>query len=146
MLSQEEFFRSLGAPLHNVRWSWGAVRAADNVVLLRVWQDETRKFDGKLYVMVTARKWFADDPDNLGNSERLKHVEAIRKGAASIAIMCVAVDPKASPRKMASFNKNELFVGGAILEAEGEDWLELVKRVPVGSLRPNKSLEQASDE
>lgn len=146
MLSQEEFFRSLGATLHNVRWSWGAVRAADNAVVLRVWQDETRKFDGKLHVMITARKWFADDPDNRGNSERLKHVAAIRGGAPSFAIMCVAVDPKASPRKMARFNKDELFVGGAVVEADGEDWLELVKRVPVGSLRSNTSFERTRGE
>jgi hypothetical protein len=143
VLSQEEFFRSLAAPLHNVRWSWGAVRP-DGIVILRVWQDETRKFDGKLHVMITARKWFADDPDNLGNSERLKHVKAIREGAASAAIMCVAADPKASPRRMASFNKDELFLGGAVLEADGEDWLELVKRVPVGSLRSNTSCMDSS--
>lgn len=135
MLSQEEFFRSLGAPLHNVRWSWGSVRPDDGSVILRVWQDETRKFDGKLHVMITARKWFSDDPSNLGNAERLRHVQAIMKGSPSFAIMCVAVDPKASPREMATFNKDELFVGGNVRTADGEEWLELVKRIPTSYLR-----------
>jgi len=135
VLSQDEFFRSLGAPLHNARWSWGSVRASDKAIVLRVWQDETRQLDGKLHVMITARKWFADDPKNLGNTERLKHVEAIKAGAASFAVMCVAVDSKASPREMATYNKDEVFVGGSVRSADGEDWLELVRRVPVSNLR-----------
>jgi len=142
VLSQEEFFRSLGAPLHNARWSWGSVRPVDGSVVLRVWQDETRRFDGKLHVMITARKWFGDDPNTLGNSERLRHVQAIKDGSPSFAIMCVAVDAKASPREMATFNKDEVFIGGTVRAEDGEDWLELVKRVPVASLR-TKQMPQA---
>jgi len=34
-------FRTLGAPLHNERWSWGA--STDDYVILRAWQDDMRK-------------------------------------------------------------------------------------------------------
>jgi hypothetical protein len=100
-----------------------------------VWQDETRRLEGKLHVMITARKWFGDDPSNLGNAERLRHVQAIINGSPSFAIMCVAVDAKASPRELATFNKDEVFVGGSVRSADGEEWLELVKRIPASSLR-----------
>jgi hypothetical protein len=39
-MSLSALFARKGAPLHNVRYSWGGVRA-DGTVILRVWQDET---------------------------------------------------------------------------------------------------------
>ena len=51
--SPSELLRRLGAPILNVVWSWGAVRPADGVVFLRVWQDRERKVDGKWYTMLT---------------------------------------------------------------------------------------------
>jgi len=141
MLSQTEFFQSLGAPLQDFRRSWGGVRAGDSAIFLRVWQDETRRIDGKLYTMITARKWFADDPANFGNSERLRHVEAIRAGASAFAVMCLAEDPSASPRTIRSFDDRDLFIGGGLMAFEGEEWLELVDKVSVSKLRTNKSPE-----
>ena len=136
-MTPSDFFRYLGAPLANQRWSWGAVRQADNVVVLRVWQDETRKFDGKLHVMVTAHQWFADDPGNLGDVERLRHLDAIRAGLRAFAVMCVAADPRESPRRISKFNRDELFVGGTLRTEDGEEWLELTGRVPASTLRPS---------
>jgi hypothetical protein len=98
MLSLTEMFASLGAPLANQRWSWGAERQNDGAVFLRVWQDESRKLDGRRSVRLTANAFFAEKPDNLGNAERLRHVELIRSGRPAYLVMCVAVDPKVEPR------------------------------------------------
>ncbi len=135
-MSPTDFFKLLGAPLTNQRWSWGALREADNTLFLRVWQDETRKIDGKLHAMVTAHAWFKDDPGNLGYAERLRHVEASRKGAPTYAVMCLAKDKTVSPRVIEKYDRDQLFVGGGLRTDAGEEWLELTGRKPVSEVRP----------
>jgi hypothetical protein len=139
-MTPSDFFKSLGAPFANSRWSWGAIRGTDQVLFLRVWQDETRKLDGKLHVMVTAYKWYATEPTNLGHMERLRHVKAIRGGTRTFAVMCVAEDPDASPRVIQKFNQDELFVGGNLRTEDGEEWLELTDRVPISLVHPRIAL------
>ncbi|WP_238347311.1 hypothetical protein [Pseudomonas taiwanensis] len=79
-MTQSEFFKRLGAPLANARWSWGGSRA-DGAVVLRVWQDRKRKHDGRWYMMLTHHSKYAHDLDNLGYRERNAHVASIRSGA-----------------------------------------------------------------
>jgi hypothetical protein len=139
-----DFFKHLGAPLKNQRWSWGSVRD-DKVIFLRVWQDETKKIEGVYCSMVTAHKWFAHDPDNLGHAERLRQVDAIAAGALSYMIMCEAEDKDASPRVIAKFNRDDLFVGGKLRTIDGEQWIEHTGKIAASSLRPNKSLERTRE-
>jgi hypothetical protein len=128
-------FKYLNAPLTNQRWSWGAVRASDGAVFLRVWQDEVVKSGQKRSARVTANAFFKDDETNPGYAERLRHVELIKNGAKSYMIMCAAVDTQASPRAIATFNEKEVFVGGTLKETDGDWWLELVSRQPVRTVR-----------
>lgn len=131
-MSQKELFERLGAPLVNARWSWGAVRALDGAVFLRVWQDEARRIDGRLFVRITATEHFQNnDPTNLGWQERLRHVDLVRNGAVSYMIMCVARDINAIPREVQNFNREEVFQGGQLIDLDGDTWLELRGRVPV---------------
>ena len=134
--SPSELFRRLGAPLLNVVWSWGAVRPADGVVFLRVWQDRERKVDGRWYTMLTHHAVFVDDPANLGWQERLGHLAKIRGGARCYLVMCEAKDVEASPRAIKSFNDRDLFVGGALVEMDGDWWIERVGRVAVRDVMP----------
>lgn len=131
-----ELFSYLGAPLANNRWSWGAVRKTDGAVFLRVWQDEWRTVDGRRAVRITDNQFFADTPDNLGYSERLRHIDLIRMGNRSFMIMCLAHDVNANPRTIQSFNDREVFVGAAVFEHDGESWLEVVGREPIANVRP----------
>lgn len=127
-MSQAEMFASVGAPLNNVRWSWGGVRESDDVVFLRVWQDGTQKIDGKRYI------WISDElpPEgDLGASERLQHVKLVESGRPCYLIMCQAVDTNAAPRQVQSFNAKEVFVGGEVVVDDGSYWIELKGRVPV---------------
>jgi hypothetical protein len=135
-MSQKELFERLRAPLVNARWSWGAVRQSDGVVFLRVWQDEIKRDDGRLFMRITANDYFQNnDPTNLGWQERLRHVALVRGGAASYMVMCVAKDANASPREVQSFNKNEVFRGGQLVDADGDTWLELQERVSTQAAR-----------
>jgi hypothetical protein len=129
-------FRQVGAPLKNVRWSWGAVRERDGAVFLRVWQDETKTINGTLITRLTANQVFAaDDPDNYGYQERLMHVQLVQGGASLFVIMCHAEDPKAHPRQIAGFDRRELFVGGEWMERDGEVWVELSRRIAIEEAR-----------
>lgn len=123
-------FEKVGAPLNNYMWSWGAVRN-DGAVFLRVWQDRTAKIDGKLCMMVADRVRHGDETDNLGWNERLEHVELIENGAPCYMIMCQVEDAKAMPRIIKGFNRKDIFVGGKLIEKDGNQYVELSDRVPV---------------
>ncbi|MCY1397506.1 hypothetical protein D9M71_125140 [compost metagenome] len=134
-MTQTDLFKLLGAPLANSRWSWGGIRAEDGAVFLRVWQDRKRKHDGHWYMMVTHHEKYAGNEENLGYKERLDHVERIRKGAPCYMVMCCAEDESATPRKVKSFNSDEVFVGGYVVELNGDTCVEMVERRSVASVR-----------
>jgi hypothetical protein len=134
-MTQTDMFKRLGAPLSNSRWSWGAVRPEDGAVFLRVWQDRKKKHNGRWFMMVTHHEKYVGDEGNLGYQERLEHVAKIRAGAQCFMVMCLAKDISAAPRKVQSFNRNEVFVGGGVIELEGDTWVEMVDRKPVHAVR-----------
>ncbi len=131
-MSQAEMFERVGAPLNNVRWSWGSVRASDGAVFLRVWQDGTEKIEGKRYIWISE----VNPASELGANERLRHVHLVQAGAACYLIMCQAMDTKAAPRTVQSFNSKEVFETGDIEQADGAFYLELKGRIPWAMSRP----------
>ena len=134
-MSISSFFSKLGAPLKNVRWSWGAVRDGDGAVFLRVWQDRKFVDDERVPVMqITDHEKYANAPYKPGWEERLKHIELVRKGAKCYLVMCRAKDPNVSPREIAGWNKREVFVGGELREVKGDTWIEAIRRVPISEI------------
>src|SRR4051812_6566293 len=104
------------APLANNRWSWGARRASDGVVFLRVWQDRKLVENGRTYYLIDRH---GDDPDagkNLGYQERLRHIAAVRAGSPCYLVVCIAADVNARPRKVADFHDQHVFEGGQLLD------------------------------
>jgi hypothetical protein len=134
-VTQSDLFRYLGAPLHNVRWSWGGVRSTDNTVVLRVWQDKKRRIDGKWYMELTDHRAYRGNESDAGFQERLKHVELIRSGTKTLMVMCLATDPAAQPRDIKSFDQRDVFVGGRLIQADDDWWLERVDRVAIQNAR-----------
>lgn len=131
-VNQTALFASLGAPLVNSRWSWGAVRPADGAVFLRVWQDRMRTHDGQQFVQITHHARYGDNSSNPGYRERVRHVDRVREGSACYLVMCEAVDPFARPRKVRRFNDAEVFPGGHLTQMDGEWWVEILPGVPIG--------------
>ena len=82
-------------------------------------------------MMLTHEEKYAGNQENIGYQERGRHVELIRHGAPCMMVMCLAEDPKALPRKIKSFNKNELFIGSSLLQSDGDWWIRVEKRVPI---------------
>ncbi|MDA0910215.1 MAG: hypothetical protein O2809_01470 [Proteobacteria bacterium] len=133
-MSLSKLFEKIGSPLKNNRWSWGAVRK-DGTVFLRVWQDEKETVDGKKVFRVTNHQKYINMQDDLGYKERLEHIELILKGAAQVyLVMCKAKDENAVPRAIESYNKKDLFVGGSIIDFNGDKWVEMCKRIPISEI------------
>lgn len=127
-MSQSELFETLGTPLNNVRWSWGGVRDSDGTVFLRVWQDGTKKIDGKRFIWISVENPPGDD---LGENERMEHLKLVQSGRPCYLVMCQAVDASAVPRAVQSFNRNEVFETGKVVLMDGDYWIELKGRVKV---------------
>lgn len=125
-----ELFKKVGAPLNNHVWSWGAVRH-DGAVFLRVWQDKKTKIDDKWCMLLDDHNMHGHEKNNLGYNERVEHVELIKDGAQCYMVMCLAEDVAAARRDIRSFNRNDIFVGGKLIEKGGNVFIELVDRVPV---------------
>lgn len=130
-MNQTDFFRMLGAPLANARWSWGSVRS-DGTVFLRVWEDGRQKFGDSIFVRIGRLK--PKPKSKQGPRERHKHIERIKQGAPCFLVMCKTRDLKASPRTIDSFNEEQVFPGGKIIDRDGEFWIELLSAVPVRSV------------
>lgn len=129
-MTLSQFFKAIGAPLKNNRWSWGALSHDRRSIFLRIYDDEIRKFDGKQYVQVTAFEKFALT-SNLGWNERLDHLKKVKAGKSVYLISCVAKDVTQTPRKVKYFDADMLWEGGSLLYKEGDFWLELKDRVNV---------------
>jgi len=131
-VSLTQFFEKIGAPLKNPRWSWGSVRE-DGTVVLRVWQDRKIKHDGTHYMQLSHLQKYSKGQDNLGYMERLDHIKRIKDGARCYMVMCLAKDPDSSPREIRSFNKNNLFLGGKLVEIDQDWFIEISASIPVQS-------------
>lgn len=130
-MSLTDLFKKLNAPLRNPRWSWGSVRESDGTVILRVWQDEETKHKDHHFMMVLNPEAFVGKEKDQGYTERKKHIEQIRNGSRCLMVMCRVHDPDETPRKIKSFNRDDIFVGGEVLELEGKTWIERAGRIPV---------------
>ena len=64
-------FEDLGAPLHNIVWSWGALSREKRDVFLRVWEDEIQHKDGEIIVQLSLHSKFIGGR-NYGYNERIK--------------------------------------------------------------------------
>lgn len=126
-MSIRQLFERIGAPLANNRWSWGAVRR-DGAVVLRVWQNENKRINGRTHIQLTHHEFFVGNERDLGFQERLRHIEKIRNGATCYMVMCEPRDPKEVPCVIKKFNARELFIAGGIVELEGDLWVPIDAR------------------
>lgn len=126
-MSISALFEQVGAPLTNIRWSWGAVRQ-DGAIVLRVWQNETQRINGRTYIQLTHHQAFVGKEGDRGYQERLRHVEQIQDGAKCYLVMCEPMDVKEIPRHIKAFNERELFLAGEIVELAGDFWVPLAAR------------------
>ena len=131
-LTRAEFFRHLGAPLVNERWSWGA-ESTGGAVYLAVWKDQIRSDSSGQRVLVVHG---SGRRASTGWRERLYHVRRIRSGVPAFCVVCVSEVPTPGNRRLLYFEQEDLLIGGALqpdVEPDGQCdiWLEIVGRVSV---------------
>jgi len=116
-----------------------------------VWQDLKFMQDGRSFYIVDARS--KDDTHSPGYAERVTHLASIRGGAPCYLVMCTAQHVDRSPREIADFNPEEVFVGVKLLDtpsdfafpantaahvryysADGATWILRGARIPISSL------------
>lgn len=127
-----DYFTYLQAPLVNWRWSWGALRPSDGALFLRVWGDEHIWRDKVRYYRITAHDVFKNKPDDRGWNERLRHLDLLRephRTAPTYLVICTAKDTKADPRVIADYDKSSLFVGGSVIQENGDWWIAASGRI-----------------
>lgn len=128
-----EFFGYLGAPLANVRWSWGATRK-DGSVVLRVWKDQVETIDGVPSVCVLRPDWKVDGP-NPGLGERLRHIMDLRRGGKAYLVFCESTNPGiVTPRTIKSFDEEHVVIGERLIQKKENFWLALGESVPANTL------------
>lgn len=132
-MSLSDLFIRFGAPLANSRWSWGSTRP-DGAVFLRVWTDEMITVEGRRYVRLINRQAYEGAADNLGYAERCAHVEMLANGAPGYAVLCRAAEPTAKSREIVSFDGQTVFRLGPVAVFDGDEWAEVVERVPVRAI------------
>ena len=117
-MSITDFFKSLNAPLKNPRWSWGALSEDERKVYLRVWHHEIEDENGTRYVPL-----IRGDKRKLGYRERLRHAQLIEEGVEAYCIVCKAADPRASPKRIRSIDKQP--VRATLVRRDGNAYLQL---------------------
>jgi hypothetical protein len=136
--SISSFFESLGAPLKNIRWSWGAVRR-DGTVVLRVWNDFIQVIDGEECALVDYKP--KPGRKELGYRERLEHVNLLRSGRPCLMVLCTAEDDShhvpdtGVVRRIVAFEAQTVLVGGGLVrQSDGRVWMRIADRRPAASV------------
>lgn len=133
-----EFFTStLGANLANSRWSWGAFNPITNQLFLRVWDDEFKLFGDKERSLILKSDWSGASG---GFPERIRHIDALRRGADGYGVVCTARDIHARSRTIAKFDRDFLIEFGDVVDDGMYVYATVRGRVAVDSLaRPQTS-------
>jgi hypothetical protein len=117
-------FSFIGAPLRNIRWSWGAPDSLGRIIL-RTWTNEIIEAGGKRYVRLVHNAAYADKPKNLGFRERVAQVDCVKSGTPGYALMVTAKEPRTHPRKIASYDKNGVYEILSVRMFDGDEFGEL---------------------
>jgi len=132
--SVTKLFESLGAPLKNQRWSWGAVDA-NGTIFLRVWQNEKQPSpeSGQPMYQLTSHQCFGDG-SNPGYNERDEHIALFEQGAKCFLVIVhgpAPIQPCAS-RSIVGVKSDALFPMVKLHRDEsGDYWGEVGKPVKI---------------
>ena len=133
MPSATQHFENLGAPLRNMRWSWGA-RRSNGTIILRAWDDEIVPIEGKRHIRLTNHGVYDDTP-HPGFRERIRHISEIEQGTAGYVVICTAVKPTPGRRRLKAFNHRTLTQIARVKDYRGDQWAELGDEISVDQLQ-----------
>ncbi|MFM2272611.1 MAG: hypothetical protein RL702_1676 [Pseudomonadota bacterium] len=127
-MSITKHFSQIGAPLVNVRWSWGAHGRCGRTVV-RAWKDESIDAKGGRYIRLINHAAYEQKQSHPGYRERQRHIEGLRQGNPTYAIILEVKDPLAKPRTIKIFDRGGMWELGDLISVEGDDYARLVRYV-----------------
>src|SRR5581483_7225252 len=106
----------------------------DGPVFLRVWLDQIVTRNGLQFVRVTNAKRAEQHKEEnqrykSGYLERLEHVELIQIGVPCYLVVCIVADKDAMPRRIADIVDDSVFLGGDLVQLDGDWWIELKRKI-----------------
>jgi hypothetical protein len=126
------FEETLGTKLKNIRQSWGTHDLNSNRVFLRIWEDQIVP-DGN--AQKAQIYWKPPTSKSTGFPERLGHIEAIKKGAQGIGIVCATLNPGAHEiRQIKYFYGNPLLLLGKISEDSNGIYAQIAGHISLDQL------------
>ncbi len=132
-------FSQIGAPLANMRWSWGA-NAEHGRTVVRAWKDETVDTKGGKYIRLINHVAYEEKQAHPGYRERQRHVEELRKGKPTYAVILEVKDPESRPRAVKSFDHRGVWLLGDLISVDGDDYARLVRYVPIDDFVSQRNL------
>ncbi len=126
------FRRTLGAPLKNDRWSWGAINESTGQLFLRVWADERQTVDGVHCYLIKENSWAST---SRGSPERQRQIEMMKDGTQAFGVVCVARDIHAARRTIESFDSDSLVKFGPVIERDGSTYATIAGQVMARAVR-----------
>src|SRR5262245_10313793 len=133
-----DFFRRvLRAELKHKVQSWGAVDRG-NRIFLRVWRDQIQTRENREWVQVD---WDTAPPRAFGTKERRGHLAQLADRMPAFAVVCSRRAPGVG--KIASFDQGTLLQFGALSKVSRKTYAQIVARVPVKEIVPQRRGEGA---
>jgi hypothetical protein len=109
------FSDDLNAPLHNSRWSYGAVSRDGERVVLRAWGFEMKRIDDERAYKICGADW----KKTPGRGERVEHIAAIEAGKHGELIICTPEDRTEKVLKIKDYGKDVFHIKRVVREADG---------------------------
>lgn len=125
------FEETLGVKLKNTQWSYGAMDPANNRVFLKLWESEqVEDADGVKFQVYWKDGWKSN-----GKTERLEHIDAIRRGAKCFGVLGKFIDPKAKKVKIETFDDEQLLIIGNLEDDDDRyTYARILGRLPISEL------------
>ncbi|MCA9315245.1 MAG: HNH endonuclease [Planctomycetes bacterium] len=126
------FAHVLGAPLANLRWSWGAHHEGRGHVYLRVWEDQIIEIDGEQQVLVARDRPGYRSP---GTPERDAHLDLLRAGVPTFGVVCKAKNPSSPDnRSIRSFEDSYLLRLGEVSRDGADTYARVLEAVSLSAV------------
>jgi len=126
------YTETLGANLTNTRWSWGAMNPVTNEVFLRVWADDIEATAGGERVQLYNLDWKGRSP---GYPERLRHLDAIQRGAPGYGVLCLKAKPGShDTTRIKRFDRDALLRLGDVRQDGSRLYGQVLARVSVETI------------
>ena len=101
---------------------------ANNRVFLKLWENE-QDADG-----VKFQVYWKDENKSNGKTERLEHLDAIRRGAKCFGVLGKFIDPKAEKMKIETFDDEQLLIIGNLEDDDRYTYARISGRLPISEL------------